>query len=159
MTPPDELFVTIVRTHPGGTLLTPMKPEVRLEYAPQSSHNVRTEESPIMSNSARKLLTVAVATLSIGAFATASLAATKWQNHHPRRAEVNHRLTNQSRRIREERKEGAINGHQADRMHREDRTIRHEERAMARTNNGHVTKAEKRALNQQESQVSRQIGK
>jgi len=30
---------------------------------------------------------------------------------------------------------------------------------MARTNHGHITKAEQKALNQQENQVSKQIGK
>jgi hypothetical protein len=30
---------------------------------------------------------------------------------------------------------------------------------MASTNNGHITKAEQRSLNQQENQVSKQIGK
>jgi hypothetical protein len=109
--------------------------------------------------STRKFLTVAAVALSLAGLATTSFADTAWQKHHPRREQVNHRLANQSRRIHQERKEGEINGRQAARMHREDRTIRHEERAMARTNGGHVTKAEQRALNQQENQVSRQIGK
>lgn len=112
-----------------------------------------------MFESTRKFLTIAAVALSITGFATASVAETAWQKSHPRRAEVNHRLAHQNRRIHQERKEGEINRRQAARMHREDRTIRHEERAMARTNHGHVTKAEKRALNQQENHVSRQIGK
>jgi hypothetical protein len=33
------------------------------------------------------------------------------------------------------------------------------ERTMAKTNNGHITGAEQKALNQQENQVSRQIGR
>jgi len=56
----------------------------------------------------------------------------QWAKSHPRREEVNARLAN----------------------HR----IRMEERAMASTNGGHITKTEQRALNQQENQVSREIG-
>jgi hypothetical protein len=114
-----------------------------------------------MLKSTRKVLTVAAVTLSLAGLATVSFADndTAWQKAHPRREQVNNRLANQNRRIHQERKEGEINGKQAARMHHEDRTIRHEERAMARTNYGHVTKTEQRALNQQENQVSRQIGK
>ena len=106
-----------------------------------------------------KLVTIAAVTLSLSGLATTSFADTAWQAKHPRREEVNNRLANQNKRIHQERKEGELTGRQAARLHREDRTIRHEERAMARTNGGHITKAEKRALNQQENQVSRQIGK
>lgn len=112
-----------------------------------------------MLSSTRKFLTVAAVALSLSGFATASLAETAWQKTHPRRTEVNHRLAHQNRRIHQERKEGELNARQAARLHREDHTIRREERAMARTNGGHVTKAEQRALNQQENRVSRQIGK
>ncbi|SRR5579875_550486 len=107
----------------------------------------------------RKFLTIAAVTLSLTGLATTSFADTAWQKHHPRREEVNNRLANQNRRIRQERKEGEITKAQAAQLHREDHAIRQEERAMARTNGGHITKAEQRALNQQENQVSRQIGK
>lgn len=43
--------------------------------------------------------------------------------------------------------------------HQKDRQIRHEERAMANQNGGHVTKTEQKALNRQENAVSKQIGK
>jgi len=117
-----------------------------------------SEETPMLKYT-RKLLTVAAVSLSLAGFASASLAQTPWQKHHPRRVEVNSRLAHQNRRIHNERKEGEINGRQAARLHREDRTIRHEERAMARTNGGHLTKADQRALNQQENRVSHRIGK
>ncbi|HLN24924.1 MAG TPA: hypothetical protein VK558_13185 [Patescibacteria group bacterium] len=82
-----------------------------------------------------------------------------WNHEHPRRAEVNHRLNNQNQRIRAERKSGQISGAQAHQMHKEDHQIRHEERAMAAQNGGHVTKQEQRTLNQQENGVSQQIGR
>lgn len=56
-------------------------------------------------------------------------------------------------------KEGEITKRQANQLHREDGTIRHEERAMAKINGGHITKGEQKALNQQENAVSRQIGR
>jgi hypothetical protein len=106
-----------------------------------------------------RILTVAVAAMTLAGLATPSFAQSDWQQTHPRRAEVNGRLANQNRRIHQERKSGQITRAQAAQMHHEDHAIRGEERAMARTNGGHVTKTEQRALNQQENQVSRQIGK
>jgi hypothetical protein len=72
---------------------------------------------------------------------------------------VNDRLANQNRRINQERREGEITRAQANRLHSEDRAIRNEERTMAGFNNGHITGAEQKALNQQENAVSSQIGR
>ena len=95
-----------------------------------------------------------------GAFAAEGKPADKdWNKDHPRRHEVNSRLNNQDRRINKEVKEGEISKQQAAKLHREDRQIRREERAMASQNGGHITKQEQKTLNQQENQVSRQIGK
>jgi len=114
-----------------------------------------------MFKSIRSILTVAVVTVSLGALAGVAMADTdtKWQKNHPRREQVNERLANQNKRIHQEVKEGDMTKAKAARLHRADRTIRKEERAMARTNHGHITKAEQKALNQQENQVSKQIGK
>ena len=90
---------------------------------------------------------------------TGAFAQTQWQKDHPRRAEVNHRLANQNRRIHNEVKEGEITKGQARQLHREDHQIRQEERDMTAQNGGGITKQEQRTLNQQENQVSRQIGK
>ena len=84
---------------------------------------------------------------------------TNWQKDHPRRAEVNQRLNNQDKRINRERKEGEITKAQAQKLHKEDRQIRREERSMASQNGGHITKQEQKTLNQQENAVSKQIGK
>ena len=82
-----------------------------------------------------------------------------WKKDHPRRAEVNKRLNNQNQRIHKEVKEGDMTKGQAAKLHRDDRQIRREERAMASQNGGHITRQEQRALNQQENGVSRQIGR
>jgi hypothetical protein len=93
------------------------------------------------------------------ATAGAALAETQWDREHPRREQVNGRLENQNRRIDKEVREGEITKGQAKQLHAEDHAIRQDERTMAKTNSGHITGAEQKALNQQENQVSRQIGR
>ena len=84
---------------------------------------------------------------------------TQWQKDHPRRTEVNIAPRQPGQAHPQERKEGEITKAQAQKLHSEDHAIRQEERTMASTNGGHITKTEQRALNQQENQVSKQIGK
>lgn len=106
------------------------------------------------------VIAAAVAGLSLAAIAPSSASAeTQWQRHHPRRTEVNARLAHQDRRIDRERREGEITRGQARALHKDDRQIRHEERDMASQDNGHITKSEKRVLNQQENAVSKDIGR
>jgi len=112
-----------------------------------------------MYKSIRTVLTAAVATVALAGLAGNAMAETQWQKDHPRRTEVNKRLSNQNKRIDQERRDGQINKAQAQKLHAEDHAIRQEERTMASTNGGHITKAEQKALNQQENQVSKQIGK
>jgi hypothetical protein len=100
----------------------------------------------------------AIALATLGTSFTAASAETLWQFNHPRRAEVNARLGYQNFRINQGEASGRITPYQAQRLHAEDRTIRYEERAMARFNGGYITPAEQRALNQQENVVSRRIG-
>jgi hypothetical protein len=102
--------------------------------------------------------------LSVSAFAddtAADHAAKKeaWEKAHPRRAEVNQRLANQNKRIHNEVKEGDLTKQQAAKLHEEDKDIRSEEKNMSEMDNGHITKTDQRALNQQENAVSKQIGK
>jgi hypothetical protein len=94
----------------------------------------------------------------VGLVGSTAAYANTWNQNHPRRAEVNHRLANQNHRINQEYREGEISGARARALHREDRFVRAEERFMASQHNGHITRAEQRALNQQENGVSRQIG-
>ncbi len=106
-------------------------------------------------------------TMTLAAFATATtlLAApvfaqdTQWQKDHPRREEVNNRLENQNQRITKEKKEGEITKAQAQNLRANDKAIRGEEKQMASQNGGHITKAEKKALNQQLNENSKAIGK
>jgi hypothetical protein len=102
---------------------------------------------------------IAVALAMLGTSMTGAIAETQWERNHPRRDQVNDRLSNQNRRINNELREGEITRGQAHRLHSEDRAIRREERTMARFDNGHITRADQRALNQQENAVSGQIGR
>ncbi len=108
------------------------------------------------------LIGLFVSIFSIGAIHTASAETpqqkAEWLKKHPRRAEVNARLANQNQQINTERKAGEITDQQAVKLHAEDRKIRREERRMAQQQNGHITKKEQIRLNQQENQVSKQIG-
>jgi hypothetical protein len=101
----------------------------------------------------------AILTMALAMLTTGAMAQTAWDRDHPRRDQVNDRLSNQNQRINKEVREGEITKGQAQRLHAEDRAIRNEERTMAGTNRGHITGAEQKALNQQENAVSRQIGK
>jgi len=110
-------------------------------------------------NLSRKSLRIGAAAAFVALFGLAgSASAATWAENHPRRAEVNHRLANQNHRINRELRQGEISRRQAHALHAQDRTIRHEERFMAAQNHGHITRAEQRALNQQENGVSREIG-
>jgi hypothetical protein len=103
-------------------------------------------------------VSLAASLFSAGAFAQAT-GETQWQKDHPRRTEVNKRLDNQNARIHQEVKSGQITKAQGAQLHKNDRQIRGEERAMASQNGGHITKTEQKALNQQENANSQKIGK
>jgi len=104
-------------------------------------------------------LGVAVFSLFLLGNSVMTFADSDWEKDHPRRAQVNNRLKNQNKRIKQEVKEGEMSKGEAKKLHKEDRMIRQEERDMAKQNGGHITKGEQKVLNQQENAVSREIGK
>ncbi|MBQ4854233.1 hypothetical protein IMW82_06055 [Rhodanobacter sp. B2A1Ga4] len=109
-----------------------------------------------------KIQSMLIATLLVAVAGTTVCAAkdvdTKWQKHHPRREQVNDRLHHQNARIRDEVKEGDMSKADAAKLHQDDHRIRQEERDMASQNHGHVTRQEQKTLDQQENQVSKEIG-
>jgi hypothetical protein len=111
------------------------------------------------TRTARNTLVVSIGALLVAIGSAARADESNFDKTHPRRAEVNQRLENQNARIHQEVKEGEMSKAKAAQLHKEDRQIRQEERAMASQNGGHITKQEQRTLNQQENAVSRQIGK
>jgi hypothetical protein len=106
-----------------------------------------------------KLSVLACATTLLLTSASSAFAATEWNATHPRRAEVNHRLSNQNATINQDRANGSLSRGQARQLHREDHGIRQEERNMASLDGGHITRADQRVLNRQENGVNRQISR
>ena len=105
----------------------------------------------------KRALLIALFTTAGAFVAAGSASASPWDWHHPRRAEVNHRLAIQDHRINRDYRDGHISFHQARYLRGEDRMIRHQERFDARFDRGHITRADQRGLNQNENGVSRQI--
>jgi hypothetical protein len=83
--------------------------------------------------------------------------AGEWQQHHPRRAEVNGRLGNQNARVRAGLRDDQLTRGEARQIRSEDTDIRDQERLYARDHDGHISKGEQHLLNQQENSVSKQI--
>lgn len=86
-----------------------------------------------------------------------SVSVSLANGHHPRRAQVNHRLENQNDRIHDKVEDGKMSKKEAGKLHKQDHQIRQEEKDMASQNNGHITKQEQKTLNQQENHVSKEI--
>jgi hypothetical protein len=106
-----------------------------------------------------KTLFFAIAvTLSTSAFAQGPGHQPKHIPDHPRVNQVNSRIDNQEKRINEERKEGELTGKQARTDRRDLRTINQEKHDMRSQDNGHLTRADQRSLNQQLNHNSRRIG-
>lgn len=97
-------------------------------------------------------------TLACIGFGTNAMAQETFNQAHPRRAEVNHRLLKQDARIHAQVRQGEISKSQAYALHQDDHQMRQEERDMASQDGGHLTRTDQRALNQQENAVSHQIG-
>jgi hypothetical protein len=111
-----------------------------------------------MNSKIKTLIAAASLVFAIGGAASSASAATTWQDHHPRRVEVNTRLERQNLRIREERRMHLITAAQAHRLHVADHRTRLEERRMARRDGGHLTRVDQMRLNHRENRISHRIG-
>ena len=105
----------------------------------------------------RNILIAAVGLAVTAGAVDAASAATTWQLHHPRRAEVNHRLTHLNRSIVKARRDGELSAAQARGLHERAHMIRVQERRDARRDNGHITRREQARLNHEETGVRRHI--
>jgi hypothetical protein len=79
--------------------------------------------------------------------------------NHPRVNQVNKRIDNQEHRINKEEKEGEISQKQAKADRQNLKEINQEKKDMRKMDNGHLTKQDQNALNQQLNQNSNEIGK
>ncbi len=102
----------------------------------------------------------AVGFISLTNYATAQTDKekdTQWQKDHPRREQVNNRVENQKERIDKKEANGTMSKAEGDKLKKNDREIKHEEKDMAKQNGGHITKQEQKTLNQQENKNSKKI--
>ena len=106
----------------------------------------------------RQILIAAVGLAIAAGSATAASADTQWQKHHPRREEVNTRLTHLNRSITRDRRAGEISPSQARYLHARDHAVRAQERYFASKHHGHITRAEQHRLNHEETGVRHHIG-
>ena len=109
-------------------------------------------------NTKRNILLAAMTLVIAGAGATGASAQTRFDQTHPRRAEVNARLGHENHRIVTERREGEISKVKAMRMHAKAHLIRVQERRMAARHGGHITQFEKARLNREENRLGRHTG-
>ena len=109
-------------------------------------------------NAKKNVLLAAMALVIAGAGATGASAQTRFDQTHPRRAEVNARLGHENHRIVTERREGEISKVKAMRMHQRAHLIRVRERHMATRHGGHITRLEKAKLNHEENRLGRKVG-
>lgn len=109
-------------------------------------------------NTKKNILLAAMALVIAGAGATAASAQTRFDQTHPRRAEVNARLVNENHRVTDERREGEFSKAKAIRMHHRAHMIRVQERRMAARHNGHISRGEKARLNHEENRLGRHVG-
>jgi hypothetical protein len=103
-----------------------------------------------------KVLTAILATAFLG-ITSVSFAQPGWKARHPRRAEVNHRLNHQDKRVDDKVADGKMSKAEANNIDRKDQQVRKEEKLMASQDHGHITRQEKKTLNQQENKISTQI--
>ena len=109
-------------------------------------------------NAKKNVLLAAMALVMAGAAVTSASAETRFDQTHPRRAEVNARLVAENHRITAEHRNGEISKVKAMRMHQRAHLIRVQERRMAVRHGGHVTRLEKARLNHEENRLGRHAG-
>lgn len=107
----------------------------------------------------RALIASSLVLGSLSIATTAEARGGGWARHHPARAQINHRIAKQHVRISHQARQGDMSRVEARSLRGDLREIRLDERTFARANdnNGHLTRAQVRELNQQLNQTSRDI--
>jgi biopolymer transport protein ExbB/TolQ len=110
-----------------------------------------------MNKSIYTKVAASIGIFSVLAFASAASFASTWQEHHPRRAQVNHRIEHQKNEIKKEVASGEMSKSEAKTLLKKERAIRLEQKAMAAQHNGHITKQEQILLNKQLNATKKEI--
>jgi hypothetical protein len=81
----------------------------------------------------------------------------KFAQQHPRRNEVNKRVADQRARINQGGRSGRLTAQQIQQLRANDKAIKQQEHAEVKANGGHLTKPERKQLNQEENANSKLI--
>jgi len=100
---------------------------------------------------------LALTVLGLFSFASLASAESNYAKDHPRVHEVNKRLKNQKNRVEKGEANGTLTKQQGNKIERQDAKINQEKKDMMANDNGHLTKADQRALNKQENKTSNEI--
>ena len=108
------------------------------------------------------LKNVALATMMVGLFVpavrvNAETPKKEFRENHPRRAEVNARVRNQRRLLRQQLKSGKITQQQYNDQMATLKNVKNQEHADVAANGGSLTKAQDKSLNQELNQNREQI--
>ena len=118
-----------------------------------ASHKENTVKTSIRTTLA--LLAMA----ATGVLSTNAFADPMWDQAHPGRTEINHRIERQHQRIEHALHEGGIRPHKAERLHAFTNYVRRQEQAMASRHGGHLTAPERDRLNHELDRNSAEIGR
>jgi len=109
-------------------------------------------------NAKKNILLAAMGLVLACTAVSGASAETRFDQTHPRRAEVNARLAHENHRVVQARRDGEISKVKAMRMHQKAHMIRVQERRMAARHGGHITRGEKLKLNREENRLGRKVG-
>jgi hypothetical protein len=118
----------------------------------------RLSVSTIIEEEVMKALS-ALIVLGLFSFASLASAESNYAKDHPRVHEVNKRLKNQKNRVNQGEANGTLTQKQGNKIERQDGRINQEKKDMMANDGGHLTKADKRALNKQENRASNEISR
>lgn len=96
-------------------------------------------------------------TAILALFTTAALAQTSTPTPTTAPPTIHDRKVDQQNRIAQGVKSGQLTAGETAHLERKEAGINHEERIMRSQDNGHLTGADRKAINQQQNKVSRQI--
>lgn len=94
---------------------------------------------------------------SLAICASASIFAASWADVHPRRDQIDRRIDRQKNEVRKEVVSGQMSKPEAKEIMRDINAIKIQEKTMARTHKGHLSKREQHILNKQLNATQREI--
>jgi septal ring factor EnvC (AmiA/AmiB activator) len=106
-----------------------------------------------------KKFIIAALAISFGLTTFAQEAVNQTAQKHPRVHQVNKRIVNQEKRIKEERKEGEMTKAEAKEARKNISEINMQKKVMRQEHNGHLTKKDQKELNKELNKNSKEIGK